>query len=1075
MRTIAPAVTLLIALASASCDPATIAPPVAAVLELVSEDGQSGAAGAPLGAPIVARVLDEDDGPVPDYSVFFSADAGSFSPVTATTGEDGRAQAVWTLGTTAGAQAAELHAPALAPVAVSATALPGPVARVDASREELHFVTVGDTTHLTAAAADAYGNAVGDVVFDWSTVDAAIATVEAGVVTAVASGATRILVVAGEVGDSLEVYVIQAPASIEIDVEAATLNALGDTLRLTATVRDSAGVVIAGAMPAWTSTDEAVATVDGEGRVVSLGVGETTILVSAGGVIAVAGVGVRQIAAALTLLPAADTVAFTGSLQLVVSASDSNGVAIAEPLVAWGTTSPGDVSVSATGSLTGVGLGAARVHATMNGVSDTADILVSPVPESSAAVGARHACALDVDGVAYCWGDNSAGQLGDGTTTTRNHPAPVADNHRFVRIATMWERTCGQSDMGLLYCWGTSGWPATPTLVNGNAYRAFAVGSAHACGLLASGEAQCWGLNNNGQLGDGTTTSRNDAMPVAGGLVFDTITAGGLHSCGLVGTVAYCWGANGIGQTGDGTTTTPRTTPVLVADGHEFVSLAAGGFHTCGSAGTGLAYCWGAGSSGQLGNGTSGASIVPDLVDGELRSDLTRPGEQGTCALVGGTAYCWGRNHHGQIGDGTATNRATPTMVGGGTDFALVDTGDEIACGTSRSGTLLCWGRAAFVGHGATGTEDPVDPAPIAGDLALVEVGLTRSSSCGRTADGSTYCWGENGQGQLGNGGTEDSAVPVVIPDLWLARVSAGGDSGCGLTAFGAPYCWGRNTSGQLGNGTTTSSADPAPVGRGLVLSDITVGAAHACGIDAADGRAYCWGSNLHGQVGDSTTTNREDPTAVVGGHVFADLRAGGSHTCGIVTTGETYCWGNNTDGQTGISNGTVTSVIAPSPVSGGHSFTSLAPGSSHTCAIDMADEAYCWGRNTSGQIGVPASSFDALAPTAVGGGLTFLSITAGDSHTCGIATGPSAYCWGANASKQLGTGNTTSSSEPVPVIGGHAFTSVDAATTHTCAVDGSGVGYCWGAPATGQLGAGNTWMMLTPTPVLNGPVLPPN
>lgn len=249
----------------------------------------------------------------------------------------------------------------------------------------------------------------------------------------------------------------------------------------------------------------------------------------------------------------------------------------------------------------------------------------APVPFTQLVVGSAFACGLGSDGLTYCWGNNAFAALGDGTLAARSNPAPIKGGHRFKRLVAGGNFACGLTD-GPVYCWGSiDGRVPTPAIAaigpvglpGSDIVRiaSLAPGFAHACGITTDGTAACIGRNSSGQLGDGTTTDR-DVAPVfvGGGLHFTSLTAGGSFTCGIATDgFAYCWGANSFGQLGDGTTAN-RSVPTRVSGNIAFATIAAGSNHTCGATSSGKTYCWGQNSSGQLGDGTKGSRSQPTAV-----------------------------------------------------------------------------------------------------------------------------------------------------------------------------------------------------------------------------------------------------------------------------------------------------------------------------------------------------------------------------------------------------------------------------------------------------------------------------
>ncbi|MBB6072448.1 hypothetical protein HKM21_23000 [Longimicrobium terrae] len=310
---------------------------------------------------------------------------------------------------------------------------------------------------------------------------------------------------------------------------------------------------------------------------------------------------------------------------------------------------------------------------------------VAGVPAALAAsTGAAHACALTAAGEVYCWGDNSAGQLGDGTTSGSASPVRVRRpaGVRFVSVTTGAVHGCGLATDRATYCWGdnsagqlgdgTLNGSSVPVRVQAPAGAVFRSvrsgdGAAHTCAVGAAGAAWCWGDNSYGQLGTGAAGAPSTVpVRVAGGVRFTAVAGSGLgHTCAVsTAAQAYCWGDNSNGQLGDGTTV-PRPLPTAVLSTRRYASVETGWFHSCGSTFLSGAYCWGDANGGKLGNGTaSGFTAAPVAVTASQGFGQMDPGADHSCARrVDGAAYCWGQGFSGQLGDGQSTNSAVPVRV----------------------------------------------------------------------------------------------------------------------------------------------------------------------------------------------------------------------------------------------------------------------------------------------------------------------------------------------------------------------------------------------------------------------------
>jgi len=280
---------------------------------------------------------------------------------------------------------------------------------------------------------------------------------------------------------------------------------------------------------------------------------------------------------------------------------------------------------------------------------------------------------------------------------------------------------------------------------------------------------------------------------------------------------------------------------------------------------------------------------------------------------------------------------------------------------------------------------------------------------------------------------TASALAATAAPAFY--QLSGGQDQNtCGVTPDFRPYCWGRNHHGQLGTGTTSDEQlIPVAVHTALSFRQVSTGWEHACGV-TPDSHAYCWGNNGAGAVGDGTTSDRYTPVAVAGGHQFRQVDAGFDFTCGVsYPDNRAYCWGNNTHGQLG--NGSPSLLGSPTPVAvaGGLSFQEVRVGDSHACGITTTNRAYCWGYNANGRLG-DSTNINRSRPTRVAAGTRqFRQLDAGGAHTCAVTTTYRAFCWGNGANGALGVGKTISSFWPRAVAGGISFRRVSTGNAHTC------------------------------------------
>jgi alpha-tubulin suppressor-like RCC1 family protein len=667
-----------------------VAPPARkpAALVAVNATALTAAVGGPVQDSVRVRVLDQHGVALAGVDVEFRvlSGNGAIAPGRVSTRSDGTAAAAWTLGTQAGEQVAAAFVAALPPVSFTATATPGPAAEVTVS-PAVATLAIGDSVHMTAAVRDGFGNVLHDAAVQWSSSGPAVAAVSAaGTVTALAEGSVEIVARAGSVTGVAQLVVsrqrsVVASAHISPD---SLLLVKGDTATLSVVVRDSAGNVLAGRGVDWSSSNTAVAAVDASGRVIAREPGTATITAHSEG---------RSATAAVRVVHAA---AVTGSrLRL--------------------------------------------------------------------AAGQEHSCALNGAGAAFCWGANWGGQLGNGSTIDPGLlPVPVSGAHTFTALAAGSGHTCALTGDGAVYCWGDNTYgqlgtgstaasrvPARVAAPNGAVFVSLAAGDYHSCALTATGAAWCWGSQLAGELGIGAVVPDQCAVsgvvlpcstrPVAvsGSRTWVRITAGHLFTCAIAADgSAWCWGMNSAGNLGTGDLQN-RTVPSAVSAGPPLAAISAGAFHTCAVSVTGDALCWGLAEQGQLGVG----GVTP-----------------GSCAAAAGSFPCV----------------TTPAAVAGGLDVRQLAAGFYHTCAVTTVGSVFCWGlnQGGQLAVPATGPEQcptvagplPCSRVPLAASAAAVSGDVVAGGYHSlRGFPDATWAWGANWYGQLGTGDTTDRALPFRV------------------------------------------------------------------------------------------------------------------------------------------------------------------------------------------------------------------------------------------------------------------------------------------------------------------------
>ena len=698
--------------------------------------------------------------------------------------------------------------------------------------------------------------------------------------------------------------------------------------------------------------------------------------------------------------------------------------------------------------------------------------------ETTMSAGGDHLCAILDDSSLQCWGDNSFGQLGDGTTTDR---------------LTMTE-------VGL---------DAARTAVS------ISSGKDHTCSILDNGDLQCWGRNNHGQLGDGTAVHSSSPVDVGLSGVPVQLSSGDWHSCAILDDASLqCWGRNDQGQLGDGTNA-DSSTPVSVSIGENVLAVSTGSSHTCVITNSWALKCWGDNSNGQLGVGSTSSSNSPSTVTVGGNAVAVSAGGSHTCALLdGNNVKCWGDNSNGQLGDGGTNQQNDASTVSISlTGVIAIDSGHGHTCAVDSSDSLHCWGGSANgqVGDGST-SEQITSPTEIAlgQNLGALSVSSGASYTCIVGSNDLARCWGGHGLGALSLG---TSPSEFTIPmwsyislserdwnnngNLNIFEVGVSNDDDgdgfpntvdsdpsnptvakdCPSGSYGRFTCR-QASSGYYVSGTGNTVMTPASPGHyvdapgatseepcvtgefqrlsGQTSCDDAEPGYYVPAPGASDGTPCPAGlyNDLYRQISIIACKEAEEGHSVP---VLTQMTSGASHSCAILDDGSVSCWGDNSNGQLGDGSRSPSLEPKKSSMPLGRKAMEISAGSHHTCTMFDEGSIRCWGSNEFGQLG-DGTTIERTVPVTVdlGEGKSALGVSSGASHTCATLNDRSVKCWGQNSNGQLGDGTTTDRLSPVHAgMGGEDALMVSTGSYHTCAIMEDRLVMCWGDNWNGQVGDG--------------------
>ncbi|MDO8535848.1 MAG: RCC1 repeat-containing protein [Candidatus Omnitrophota bacterium] len=602
--------------------------------------------------------------------------------------------------------------------------------------------------------------------------------------------------------------------------------------------------------------------------------------------------------------------------------------------------------------------------------------------------GEAHSLALKSDGSVWTWGMNTSGQLGNGNFTISNTPVQVNNISQIKAIAAGYNHSMALSTTGVVWTWGSNEFGQLGAGINidkrNMPIRVFTLtgvvnigaGANHSLATQMIGNVWTWGLNSDGQLGDGTNVNRNSPVQSIGNSEMGSLNYikslhGGMgHSVALdsYGHI-YNWGKNRYGVLGVSSTITEKLTPELFTTISGITYSASGAFHTLALVNNKFLYAWGNNSSGQCGIGHKRPWVTPTLIFSVESSGMRPLSADALHSLYvsreDGTVWAFGNNTFGQLGDGTQTNRTTPVQVQGLTGVKETAADEYSSFALRSDGTVWAWGENSAGQLGDGTFQRRLIPVNVFNNGEAIAAGEHFTLVIDKNGD--VWSWGYNPCGQLGDGTNITRNVPAKISGLFnIIAIAAGEWNGMALQIDGSVWVWGGNKYGQMAEGNIDNPYVPRLPTKIEGLSDIvaiSMGYFHAMAL-RSDGSVWSWGDNAYGELGDDTTIASYEPIQVQNIDNVVAIGAGGNQSVVLKNDGTVWMWGDNKYGQLG--DGTLVERHLPAPVSGLSNITDIGPGDVHTLAVKQDGTLWSWGRNQSGELGDGTSGNSKSLPSQI-------------------------------------------------------------------------------------------------------------
>jgi alpha-tubulin suppressor-like RCC1 family protein len=693
-----------------------------------------------------------------------------------------------------------------------------------------------------------------------------------------------------------------------------------------------------------------------------------------------------------------------------------------------------------------------------------------------------HTLLIKEDGSLWAWGNNTTGQLGDGTTTNRNSPVNILPNSKWISVAASSNTSFGIKIDGSLWAWGVNnsylfgnnnpseGQRIVPVQVGTDTNWKYIITNGNfVVGLKTDGTLWNWGNNTNGSLGDGTNVAKPVPTKLGADANWSTISINNNNTTIALkqnGTI-WAWGYNGDGMYGNNTTVTSNV-PIQINSDTNWKMVEAGGNHVLAIKQDGSLWAWGNNSVGQLGNGTTSTSTQNTPIRIGTDNNWTKISTKWGFSFAlksNGSIWSWGSNSYGRSThiSGNSTNQ--PTQIGTGINWTNVFAGSNATIAIKSDKSIWIWGSNSNGALGLSTDSFKKSPIRVISSVGWKEVSNNGSTSFGIKLDGTLWAWGRNSLGIYGNSATESSNIPIQIGSAnnWKSVIINAAGSITALKTNGTLWTWGSNWSGTLGDGTRNSNYTITQIGTGTTWDKIFGNSFNVFAIKT-DGSLWGWGSNWGFSI-NNTTDNVLSPVQIGTNLDWKSISSGAIFTIGLKTSGSLWSWGDNWGGFLGL-NSSQSNFSSPQRIGSLSNWTSISSGYETTLAINSNNQIWGWGMNSRGSLGFdPGVNRIINTPTQITTLNNIKEISTAYYSSIGIKTDGSLYSWGENSAGQLGNGTTDNNYTGVRVGTDTNWDKVITTNTpNSFAIKTDGSLWAWGNNLDGELGIGEFGYISTPT-----------